>query len=291
MSAFDALGQLSQIRSFKPDIYFVIGILLFFIFGGIAIIKAKIEQRKAQKELKEFKREFEKFKSEQISINSRAESGSQSLSIGTSHAPVTQQLIQPKEEKEPPNVAAEGTPYIQNGYLSNSGYTIPIGVRGEPLPYYLPPTNVLFAQVDFSNNPKSRLPENTARNVRATITYYENGKLLGSTSGCWKGIDGADDSEMVDLLSNGKPRTLYLAMRYELENTMSNYPLWMFGMETTHTYFLDRKRDFRFRLCDGENQKQFDIKVKLIGERVEREFAFRLYYEGKAKEMRIEVKK
>jgi len=76
-------------------------------------------------------------------------------------------------------------------------------------------------------------------------------------------------------------------MRYDLDDGVWNYPLWMYGIETSHSYFLNRDRDFTFRLCDGEKPKQFDIKVKLVGERVEEEYTFQLYYEGKAKNLEI----
>ena len=52
VSAFNALSQLLQFHNFRPDITFGIGAILFFVFGSIAIIRAKERTKKSSKRIR-----------------------------------------------------------------------------------------------------------------------------------------------------------------------------------------------------------------------------------------------
>src|SRR5574338_340263 len=97
---------------------------------------------------------------------------------------------------------------------------------------------VAFAQAEFANHPKEINANSTAKNVRAKITYLKPDKsVIGFVMGRWAGEDNSQDLEIVDLLSNGKPRVLYLAMKYADDDRDG---LYMYGMETSTNYFWHR---------------------------------------------------
>jgi hypothetical protein len=124
--------------------------------------------------------------------------------------------------------------------------------------------------------------DSTAKNVRAKITYLRlDGSIIGSVNGAWA-VDesGSKNEEIIELLSVGKPRTLYLAMKYKVDYDNN---LYMYGMETSVTYLFKRHEDDTFRI----KENPVDIKVEIIGERVKLDRMFRLYDEQAG--LRIEV--
>jgi len=170
-----------------------------------------------------------------------------------------------------PIIEVEGAPRIEKGSLDMSLRSMPLG-GGEPTGYIPIFIGVSFAQTEFTNRPVNVIAESTAKNVRAKITYLrDDHTVIRTVRGRWAGDGKTDDEEIVDLLSNGKPRTLYLAMRYEEKDYEKQ--LYMYGMETTTTYFFNRHTDDTYRLYD----KKVVAKVEIIGERVRLTKNFILY--------------
>jgi len=224
-----------------------------------------------QNELKEFKKEFDKFKAKHISMNSRAESGGQSVLARDIMGNVINQSL--PAERILPKVNIEQLPHNIPGSLDI--FLDPSAIR-----IYDPSDDMVFSVAEFSNNPNPRTVD--AKNVRAKITYSNwRGDVIGSVRGRWLGDNGLD-SEMVNLLSNGKPRALYLVMKFK--DDPNDVPLWMCGMEITEDYIAERHQDFRYRISDGYTKSPIVIKVELFGEGVEEVFNFKMFYDGKGKE-------
>ena len=224
-----------------------------------------------QNELEEFKKEFDKFKAKHISMNSRAESGGQSVLARDIMGNVINQSL--PAERILPKVNIEQLPHNIPGSLDI--FLDPSAIR-----IYDPSDDMVFSVAEFSNNPNPRTVD--AKNVRAKITYSNwRGDVIGSVRGRWLGDNGLD-SEMVNLLSNGKPRALYLVMKFK--DDPNDVPLWMCGMEITEDYIAERHQDFRYRISDGYTKSPIVIKVELFGEGVEEVFNFKMFYDGKGKE-------
>jgi hypothetical protein len=213
---------------------------------------------------------------------SNAENGSAAASVGINYGQIKQNVVQKQSDrKEPPIVDIKGNPYIKDGKMNQSLTSLPIlGGGYKVIPIFI---NVLFAQVNISNLPKEINADSTAKNVRAEITYYKPDKtIIGSVNGRWAGEGNSNDEEIVELLSNGKPRILYLAMKYNYEDKKD---LYMYGMETDTTYFFNRHKDKSYRI----DENQIFIKVEIIGERVQLTKEFVLYNEETG--LRIEMLK
>lgn len=217
--------------------------------------------------------------------SANASNGSQAFNVSGHGNIVPVVFTSPsKRDEEPPIVNIEKAPYIEDGHLNMSLYSIPVG-GGEKRfehPIFI---KVMFAKMTVSNHPKSVLSESTAKNVCAKITYYDGKKNeLGSVRGRWAGEGKSSDEEIIDLLSNGKPRTLYLAMKYNREDESD---LYMYGMETDTSYFWNRHEDESYKI---DNDKVV-VRVEIIGERVQLSKEFTLQNKhGELQISEVEVK-
>ena len=256
VSAFNALSQLLQFHNFRPDITFGIGAILFFVFGSIAIIRAKRGQRRVQRELDDFKRGLEEYKNKaSAAIHSTNQSGGitgvfekRPVHVGDINYPL------PQKEEYPPNIEVEEL-RIRKGILDFLSFND----RGWVV--HKTPIEARFFEAVFSNNPIRRTANSTSRNIRAEITYYEDGKKINLTSGGWMNLESREIRKTVNLLFNGESETLLLAVIFREETS-----LFAFGLETDTKYFLVRERDFRYRLSEGE-VKDIEIRVHLKGEK------------------------
>lgn len=95
----------------------------------------------------------------------------------------TDQKTMSKElTKEFPIIDTDKPAFIEKGILDYSDYKFETAT-GYVTRNDIPPVNVIFVKVDFSNNPKARTMDNTARNVRAVINYYDGDEHLGAITG------------------------------------------------------------------------------------------------------------
>ncbi len=255
-----------QVYNFLPPWgWFIVGAIAFVVtilIGANNYVKSKRESQGANQVLAG----NITTKSEGSKIQSTGQTGGMTGNI-TAHTIHQGDIYLPTKELDSPNIDIDGSPYIQNDSLNMSLHN---PASGEIKPIFIP---VLFAQLKFANNPKTRNADSTARNVRAKITYLRtNNSIIATLSGRWAGERGSQDEEIIDMLSNGKPRILYLAMKYNWEHDRD---LYMYGLETDVNYFWNRHENDTYRIYDN----QVDIIIEIIGERVELNKKFRLHNE------------
>jgi hypothetical protein len=146
-----------------------------------------------------------------------------------------------------------------------------------------------MAHVRFANCPKNGTNENKARNVAATITFYDmkGNILLKSKQGRWSDTD--DPSKLtradkvailnMDFPPNCTPRGLDLVVKYKGEEE------WYFY--NNDNYFFENWIDDKHKI----SEKTVISEVHLIGERVNSKFRFVLHNEGKGGDIVIRKEK
>jgi hypothetical protein len=176
-----------------------------------------------------------------------------------------------------PNLEMNGSPYVDT---RTTVLDQTLAVVGSPF----------FAHAKFSNNPAERIPEATARDVVAEISIFNDDghpALLeqpiygrwGDTTQPSRLAASASSRELaqVEFEPNGLPHELNLALKYPEDSNC-----YAFNNESYDR--LDWRLP-KFRL-DGST---FHVRVKLIGQRVEKEWWFELINDGPNRGLRINI--
>lgn len=183
-----------------------------------------------------------------------------------------------------PKIVIAINPYIED-ILMNSGKQIFVSSKGETVN-----RNVSkFIKIAFANRPRNNTENNHAKRITAQLTYTdEKGNVLvGPIYARWSLSDQPKNSDEIKNLifhhldSSGKIEPIDIAFKIYSEDVCYAY--------NNNSYFFPDLKNPAFEI----RSSVINVKVELIGERVNRKkiYKFRFYNDGKNSPIRLDEQK